>query len=92
MIPGMSKMTKDIDIDNSAFSKIEAIIQSMTPLERANPELLSMNRKKRIAMGCGRDIHDVNMFVKQFDQMRKMMQMMSNGKGMGNMMQQMKKR
>jgi signal recognition particle subunit SRP54 len=92
MIPGMSKMTKDIDIDNSAFSKIEAIIQSMTPLERANPELLSMNRKKRIAIGCGRDIHDVNMFVKQFDQMRKMMQMMSNGKGMGNMMQQMKKR
>ncbi len=92
MIPGMSKVTKDIDIDNSAFVKIEAIIQSMTPLERANPELLTMNRKKRIAMGCGKDIHEINMFVKQFDQMRKMMQMMSTGKGMGPMMQQMKKR
>jgi signal recognition particle subunit SRP54 len=92
MIPGMSKMTKDIDIDNSAFVKIEAIIQSMTPTERSNPEILSMNRKKRIAMGCGKDIHEINMFVKQFDQMRKMMQMVSTGKGMGSMMQQMKKR
>jgi signal recognition particle subunit SRP54 len=92
MIPGMSKVTKDIDIDNSAFVKIESIIQSMTPLERANPELLSMSRKKRIALGCGKDIHEINMFVKQFDQMRKMMQMMSTGKGMGSMMQQMKKR
>jgi signal recognition particle subunit SRP54 len=90
MIPGMSKMTKDLDIDNSAFVKIEAIIQSMTPLERQNPELLSLNRKKRIALGCGRDINEINMFVKQFDQMRKMMQQMSTGKGMGNMMQQMK--
>jgi signal recognition particle subunit SRP54 len=90
MIPGMSKMTKDIDIDNSAFSKIEAIIHSMTPLERANPELLNMNRKKRIALGCGKNINEINMFIKQFDQMRKMMQMMSTGKGMGSMMQQMK--
>lgn len=92
MIPGMSKMTKDIDIDNSAFVKIEAIIQSMTPLERKNPELLGLSRKKRIAMGCGRDINEINMFIKQFDQMRKMMQMMSTGKGMGQMMGQMKGR
>jgi signal recognition particle subunit SRP54 len=92
MIPGMSKVTKDIDIDNSAFVKIEAIIQSMTPLERANPELLGMTRKNRIALGCGKSIHEVNMFIKQFDQMRKMMQQMSTGKGMGSMMQQMKKR
>lgn len=90
MIPGMSKLTKDLDIDNSAFTKVEAIIFSMTPEERKNPELLNMNRKKRIALGSGKSINDVNMFVKQFDQMRKMMQMMSTGKGMGNAMQQMR--
>ncbi|MBK8700322.1 MAG: signal recognition particle protein [Saprospiraceae bacterium] len=90
MIPGMSKITKDIDIDNSAFAKVEAIIYSMTPDERRNPELLNINRKKRIALGCGKTLNDVNMFVKQFDQMRKMMQMMSTGKGMGNAMQQIK--
>lgn len=89
MIPGMSKLTQDIDIDDKAFSRVEAIIQSMTPTERANPELLNMNRKKRIASGCGKDIHEVNMFIKQFDQMRKMMQMMSKGKGMERMMQGM---
>lgn len=90
MIPGMGKMMKDVDIDNSAFSKVESIIFSMTPKERANPELLNMNRKKRIAIGSGKSIHEVNMFIKQFDQMKKMMQMMSTGKGMGNMMAQMK--
>jgi signal recognition particle subunit SRP54 len=90
MIPGMSKLTKDLDIDNSAFTKVESIIFSMTPEERKNPELLNMNRKKRIALGAGKSINDVNMFVKQFDQMRKMMQMMSTGKGMGNAMQQMR--
>jgi signal recognition particle subunit SRP54 len=89
MIPGMSKLTQDIDIDDKAFSRVEAIIQSMTPTERANPELLNMSRKKRIATGCGKDIHEVNMFIKQFDQMRKMMQMMSKGKGMERMMQGM---
>jgi signal recognition particle subunit SRP54 len=86
MIPGMSKMTKNLDIDDSAFSKVEAIILSMTPKERGNPELLNMSRKKRIAMGSGKNIHEINMFIKQFDQMRKMMHMMSKGKGMGNMM------
>ncbi len=80
MIPGMSKLTKDIDIDDKAFTRVEAIIQSMTPEERAKPEILNMNRKKRIARGCGHDVHQINMFIKQFDQMRKMMHMMSKGK------------
>jgi signal recognition particle subunit SRP54 len=86
MIPGMSKMTKNLDIDDSAFGKVESIILSMTPEERSNPELLNMSRKKRIARGCGRNIHEVNMFMKQFDQMRKMMHMMSKGKGMDQFM------
>src|SRR4030095_335114 len=77
MIPGVGKAIKDIDIDDKAFSKIESIIQSMTPEERGNPELLNMTRKTRIAKGCGRDLNDVNMFVKQFDQMRKMMHPLS---------------
>ncbi len=88
MMPGMSKAMKDVDIDDKAFVKVEAIIQSMTPKERANPELLSMSRKKRIALGCGRDIKDINAFIRQFDQMRKMMHKMSKmpmGK-MGGMM------
>lgn len=89
MIPGMSKMTKDINIDDKAFGKVEAIILSMTPKERANPELLNMSRKKRIATGSGKNLHEINMFIKQFDQMRKMMQMMSKGKGMDRMMQGM---
>ncbi|HAQ37321.1 MAG TPA: signal recognition particle protein [Saprospirales bacterium] len=84
MIPGMNKITKDMDIDNKAFSKVESIIQSMTPEERANPEIMSMSRKRRIAKGCGRDINEVNMFIKQFDQMKNMMHNMSIGK-MGNM-------
>lgn len=86
MIPGMSKMTKEIDIDDKAFVKLEAIIKSMTPVERSNPEVINMSRKKRIALGSGRSIHDVNMFIKQFDQMKNMMHMMSKGKGMENMM------
>lgn len=91
MIPGMSKMTKNLDIDDSAFGKVESIIHSMTPEERAKPELLNMSRKRRIAKGCGRNIHEINMFIKQFDQMRKMMHMMSKGKGMEKMMQGMPK-
>ena len=86
MIPGMSKMTKNLDIDDKAFNKVEAIIQSMTPHERGNPEVLNMSRKRRIALGCGHNIHEINQFIKQFDQMRKMMHKMSTGKGMGNMM------
>lgn len=79
MIPGMSKMTKDLDIDNSAFAKVESIIFSMTPTERANPELLNMSRKNRISRGCGKSIHEVNQFVKQFEQMKKFMHTMSKG-------------
>ena len=86
MIPGMKKITKNLDIDDTAFAKVESIILSMTPQERTNPELLNMSRKRRIAKGCGRNIHEINLFVKQFDQMKKMMHMMSKGKGMGNMM------
>jgi len=84
-------MTKNLDIDDKAFSKVESIIQSMTPQERGNPELLNMSRKRRIAKGCGHNIHEINMFIKQFDQMRKMMHKMSKGKGMQGMMGGMKK-
>ena len=89
MIPGMSKMTKNLDIDDKAFNKVEAIIQSMTAEERGKPELLNMSRKRRIAKGCGQNIHEINMFIKQFDQMRKMMHMMSKGKNMERMMEKM---
>lgn len=90
MIPGMSKMTKDVQIDNNAFAKVEAIIQSMTPFERSNPEIMNMSRKTRISKGCGKTIHEVNAFIKQFEEMRKMMFMMSKGQGMGNMMRNMR--
>lgn len=86
MIPGMSKMTKNLDIDNSAFNKVEAIILSMTPQERSNPELLNISRKKRIAQGCGQTMEDINRFIKQFDQMRKMMHKLSKSPGMAGMM------
>jgi signal recognition particle subunit SRP54 len=92
MIPGMGKLTKNLDIDDKAFAKVESIIQSMTPEERGKPEILNISRKKRIASGCGRNIHEINMFIKQFDQMRKMMHTMSKGKGMQNMMQNMPRR
>ena len=83
MIPGMSKMTANLDIDDKAFGKVECIIQSMTPQERGNPEILNPGRKRRIAKGSGKDINESNMFIKQFDQMRAMMHNMSTGKGMG---------
>jgi len=92
MIPGMKKLTKNLDIDDSAFAKVESIILSMTPDERGNPDLLNMSRKRRIAKGCGRNIHEINMFIKQFDQMKKMMHMMSKGKGMDKKMQGMPNR
>jgi len=91
MIPGMGKMMKDVEIDDNAFKSIEAIITSMTPGERANPALLNGGRRKRIASGSGTDIQEVNRLIKQFDETRKMMKMMSGGKGskllqsMGNM-------
>jgi len=83
MIPGMSKALKDVDFDDKALNKVEAIIFSMTIQEREHPEILNMSRKKRIALGCGRDIHEINMFIKQFDQMRKMMHKMTKMQGMG---------
>ena len=90
MIPGMSKITKNLDVDDKAFGKVEAIIKSMTPEERAQPNLLNMSRKRRIAKGCGHNIHEINMFIKQFDQMRKMMHQMSkNPAAMQNMMNNM---
>ncbi len=87
MIPGMGKAVRDLDIDNDAFKKIEAIIFSMTPIERESPELLNSSRKKRIARGSGNTITEVNQFIRQFDQMRKLMHKMSKGnmKGMPNM-------
>jgi len=81
MIPGADKAMKGVDIDDDAFKYIEAIIGSMTPAERTNPDLLNINRKKRIAMGAGRDLNEVNQMVKQFHQMSKMMKMMQVGKG-----------
>jgi len=77
MIPGVGKAVKDIDIDNSSFKGIEAMIQSMTPEERSNPDLISPSRKARIAKGAGKDLNDVNAFMKQFEQMKKMMSMMN---------------
>ena len=77
MIPGVGKAIKDVDINDDAFKGIEAIIHSMTPMERNNPDLLDQKRKLRIAKGCGKDITDVNAFMKQFEQMKKMMSMMN---------------
>jgi signal recognition particle subunit SRP54 len=90
MIPGMNKMTKGMDIDDDAFKHIEAIIQSMTPKERENPEILNNSRRKRIAAGAGRELVEVNRLIKQFDDMKKMMKMMGNKAEMGKMMQRMK--
>lgn len=81
MIPGMSKAVKDVDIDENAFKGIEAIIQSMTPAERENPELLNGSRRKRIAMGSGTSIPEINRLIKQFDDTRKMMKMVTTNKG-----------
>lgn len=86
MIPGVGKALKNIDIDDDAFKGIEAIIYSMTPLERENPTLLNGSRRKRIAAGSGSNIQDVNRLIKQFDETRKLMKMMSKGGKMSRMM------
>lgn len=88
MIPGMGKMMKDIDIDDNAFKSVEAIIFSMTPDERETPELINGSRRKRIADGSGTSIQEVNRLLKQFEDTRKMMKMMSGagGKNMARMM------
>ncbi len=90
MIPGMGKAIKDVDISEDSFKGIEAMISSMTKQERSNPDLIDMSRKKRIAAGAGKDINEVNAFMKQFDQMKQMMKTM-NKMPMGKMMPGMKK-
>jgi signal recognition particle subunit SRP54 len=80
MIPGVGKAVKDLDIDDSAFKSVEAIINSMTPQERHQPELLNTSRRQRIAKGSGTSIQEVNRLVKQFEDMRKVMKMMTNAK------------
>ena len=85
MIPGVGKAMKDVDISDDAFKGVEAIIRSMTPEERANPDLIDMSRKKRISKGCGKDIAEVNQFMKQFEQMRDMMKMMQKMPAGGRM-------
>jgi len=92
MIPGVGKAIRDMDFDDNAFKSIEAIIKSMTPAERNDPTLLNGNRRKRIATGSGTNIQEVNRLIKQFDDTRKMMKMMSSGKNMSRMMQNMKPR
>ena len=89
MIPGVGKAIKDIDIDDNAFKSIEAIIYSMTPQERSHPEILNGSRRTRIAKGSGTNIQEVNRLLKQFDQTRKMMKMVTGNK-MAGMMQKMK--
>jgi signal recognition particle subunit SRP54 len=92
MIPGMGKALKNVDIDDNAFKGIEAIIQSMTPVERENPKIINGSRRKRIADGSGTTIQDVNKLLKQFDDMSKMMRMMQNGgpRGLSSMMGRMR--
>ncbi|MDQ2753013.1 MAG: signal recognition particle protein, partial [Bacteroidota bacterium] len=88
MIPGVGKAIKDIDIGDDTFKEVEAIIHSMTPQERANPDLINPSRKQRIAKGSGKELSEVNAFMKQFEQMREMMKMMNKmpmGMGMPKM-------
>lgn len=93
MIPGVGKAIKDVDIDDNAFKGIEAIIKSMTPKERTNPEILNQSRRMRIAKGSGTNIQEVNRLIKQFDQTRKMMKMVTgtNMAKMAGMMSKMKR-
>jgi signal recognition particle subunit SRP54 len=94
MIPGMGKAIRDLDIDDNAFKGIEAIIYSMTPAERENPVIINGSRRKRIAEGSGTNIQEVNRLIKQFDDTRKMMKMVTANKGrnMANVMRNMKNR
>jgi signal recognition particle subunit SRP54 len=90
MLPGMGKALKDVEISDDAFKHIEAIIRSMTPKERTNPGVLDMSRKNRIARGSGRTLEDVNKLLKQFDQTKQMMKMLTNKSQVMNMMKNMK--
>jgi len=91
MIPGVGKAVKDIDLDDNAFKSVEAIIYSMTQEERHNPQLLNGSRRQRIAKGSGTNIQEVNKLIKQFDDMRKVMRMMSDKNQMSKMMRNMPK-
>lgn len=91
MIPGMGSKVKDLDFDENSFKGIEAMINSMTPAERADPDLLDMSRKKRIAKGSGKDLQEVNNFLKQFAQMRDMMKNMNKLGAFGKMMPGMRR-
>ena len=92
MIPGVGKAIKDIEIDDNAFKGIEAIIDSMTPFERENPDAIKGTRRQRIAKGSGTSLQEVNRLLKQFEEMRKMMHMASNMKNPAEMMKRMKAR
>jgi signal recognition particle subunit SRP54 len=94
MIPGVGKQIKDLDIDDNAFKGIEAIINSMTPKERANPDIINPSRRRRIAAGSGTKLDDVNRLMKQFEQTRKMMKMVTglNSSKMAQMAAAMKMR
>lgn len=89
MIPGVGKAIKDIDIDDNAFKSVEAIIRSMTPKERANPDIINNSRKERIARGSGTTLQEVNRLMKQFEQIRKAMKSVAGGK-MGNLLSRFK--
>ncbi|NBU91158.1 MAG: signal recognition particle protein, partial [Flavobacteriia bacterium] len=90
MIPGVGKAMKDVDVPDDAFKGTESMILSMTPKERANPALLNMARKTRIANGSGMNIQEVNKLIKQFEEMRKMMKLMSNPRNAMSMMSKLK--
>jgi signal recognition particle subunit SRP54 len=81
MIPGMSKALKGIELDDNSFKQVESIIQSMTPEERSKPEIIDARRKERIAKGSGTDVTQVNRLLKQFQDMKKMMHLMTKGQG-----------
>jgi signal recognition particle subunit SRP54 len=85
MIPGMKKMSKDVDLSGAEgdLKRIEAIIRSMTPQERRNPKILKASRKRRVAAGSGTSVQDVNSLLKQFQEMKKMMQQLTKGRGRG---------
>lgn len=91
MIPGVGKAIKDIDLDDNAFKGVEAIIHAMTPQERHNPQILNGSRRQRIAKGSGTNVQEVNKLIKQFDDMRKVMRMMSDKNQMAKMMRNMPK-
>ena len=91
MIPGVGKMMKDVEVSDDAFKGIEAIIQSMTPFEKENPDSINQSRRNRIAKGSGTNLQEVNRLIKQFDDMRKVMKQMSNPAAMASMMKRMPK-